>query len=193
MGDATIAERGSDAAEATAAEPHSAPSHSAPSHSAPSFSALPLQPNELRYLVLAAQREGNRALARRLEPLGLTPSQAEILLVLADFGPLNLVELGRYIVCETGSPSRVVDALVGRGQVTRETSPSDRRAVDVALSEAGRALVPQLRAIEDEIDAATAGQLSETEAAWIAGVMRRFLAGTNSADALARRFHGVTG
>ena len=63
---------------------------------------------ELRYLVLAAQREGNRKLSRDLDAIGLTPAQAEVLLVLAEREPLTLVELGRCIVCETGSPSRIV-------------------------------------------------------------------------------------
>lgn len=40
---------------------------------------------ELRYLVLAAQREGNRLLADGLQPLGLTPSQAEALRLLEDW------------------------------------------------------------------------------------------------------------
>ena len=44
---------------------------------------------ELRYLVLAAQREGNRMLAKGLHPLGLTPSQAEVLRVLQDHQPLS--------------------------------------------------------------------------------------------------------
>jgi hypothetical protein len=36
---------------------------------------------ELRYLVLAAELEGKRQLARQLRPLGLTPAQAEVLRV----------------------------------------------------------------------------------------------------------------
>ena len=67
---------------------------------------------QLRYLLLAAQREGNRFLADALEPLGLTPSQAEALRVLQDWQPLALVELGGLLVCEQGSPSRLV-AVVG--------------------------------------------------------------------------------
>lgn len=39
---------------------------------------------ELRYLILAIQREGNRLLAAELRPLGVTPSQAEVLRVLSD-------------------------------------------------------------------------------------------------------------
>src|SRR5512132_4399231 len=76
---------------------------------------------ELRYLVLAIQREGNRLLAAELKPLGITPSQAEVLRVLRDHGPLTLNALGGLLVCETGnSPSRLVDRLVARGLIQRD-------------------------------------------------------------------------
>ena len=46
---------------------------------------------ELRYLILAAQREGARALAELLRPAGLTAAQAEVLAVLDDAGrPLTV-------------------------------------------------------------------------------------------------------
>src|SRR5204862_2497912 len=68
---------------------------------------------ELRYLILALQREGNRLLAAGLRALELTPSQAETLRVLADHQPLTLTGLGELLVCETGdNPSRLVDRLV---------------------------------------------------------------------------------
>ncbi|MGH3837690.1 MAG: MarR family transcriptional regulator [Pseudonocardiaceae bacterium] len=81
---------------------------------------------ELRYLILAIQREGNRVLAADLRPLGLTPSQAEVLRVLADFQPLTLTGLGELLVCEHGTnPSRLVDRLVSAGLVWRETQADD--------------------------------------------------------------------
>jgi len=40
------------------------------------------------------QREGNRLLAAELRPLGVTPSQAEVLRVLGDHGPLTLTVEG---------------------------------------------------------------------------------------------------
>ena len=36
----------------------------------------------IRYLVLAAQREGNRRLTRELLAIGLTPSQSEVMRIL---------------------------------------------------------------------------------------------------------------
>src|SRR5687767_13058071 len=82
---------------------------------------------ELRYLILAIQREGNRILAADLKALGLTPSQAEVLRVLREFQPLTLTGLGELLVCETGtSPSRLVDRLVAQGLVQRQADTGDR-------------------------------------------------------------------
>jgi len=147
-----------------------------------------LAPTELRYLILATQREGNRVFARLLGDTGLTPSQAEILVVLAEFGPLSLRDLGGMIVCEAGSPSRVVDALVQRGLVERESDPRDRRAVRLDLSSAARELVPTLHQIEREMDAATADRLDPAQRALLADVLRDFLNGTRDGLALDRRF-----
>ncbi len=51
---------------------------------------------ELRYFMLAVQREGNRSLTEVLRPLDLTPSQAEVLRVLQDFQPLSLIA---FVIC----------------------------------------------------------------------------------------------
>ncbi|MCZ0975304.1 MarR family transcriptional regulator [Streptomyces albulus] len=79
---------------------------------------------EVRYLVLAAQREGNRMLAAALRPLGVTPAQGEVLRLLAERQPLTLSGLGALLVCESGgNPSRLVDRLVAAGLVRREEAP----------------------------------------------------------------------
>lgn len=73
--------------------------------------------DELRYLILAARREGSRQSAAHLRSADLAPAQAEVLEVLRERAPLTLAELGRLLVCETGSPSRLVDGLVRRDLV----------------------------------------------------------------------------
>jgi MarR family transcriptional regulator, organic hydroperoxide resistance regulator len=143
--------------------------------------------DEVRYLILAAQREGSRQLAARLRKASLTPAQAEVLEVLRERAPLTLAELGRLLVCETGSPSRLVDALVRRDLVTRTPSQHDRRVVSLVLTAAGHAA----------IDAATgaamvrdiiASRLSGDEVEQLAGLLRRLLAGTTGGETVAARF-----
>jgi DNA-binding MarR family transcriptional regulator len=108
------------------------------------------QVEELRYLVLAAQRDGNRMLAALLRPLGLTPAQAEVLTVLAHAGrPLSLRAVGELLVCEPGSPSRLVSALAGAGHVARHPHPEDGRASALVLTEQGRRTADRVRAVEE--------------------------------------------
>jgi DNA-binding MarR family transcriptional regulator len=118
---------------------------------------------EIRYLILAAQREGNRQLAQALQPLGVTPSQAEVLRMVADFQPLGMTELGELLVCESGTnPSRLVDRLVVTGLMERTPVPEDRRAVKLTLTADGRLAAAHIAEIEAAmyamIDARTAGQ-----------------------------------
>lgn len=108
---------------------------------------------ELRYLVLALQREGNRLFASGLRPLGLTPAQAEVLTVLAASAPLTLTGLGELLLCETGtSPSRLVDRLVGAGLVRREVAPDDRRNVLLSLTALGAATASRVAAVETRLE-----------------------------------------
>jgi DNA-binding MarR family transcriptional regulator len=146
---------------------------------------------ELRYLILAIQREGNRLLAAELRPLGLTPSQAEVLRVLRDHGPLTLSSLGGLLVCETGnSPSRLVDRLVTQGLIQRDTDPNDRRYLALSLTAEGRDLTRRVAAAEDvlhkAIDDLVAGQAVDQTIATLRVLAEAFPAG----EALARRRTG---
>ena len=89
---------------------------------------------EIRYLLLAVQREGNRLLSEALRPLSLTPAQAEVIRVLQDYQPLSLVELGDLLVCEQGSPSRLVAGLVEAGLISRTASAEDGRRITLTLT-----------------------------------------------------------
>ncbi|PIB12319.1 hypothetical protein B1C81_02460 [Streptomyces sp. HG99] len=143
---------------------------------------------ELRYLLLAAQREGARQMAAELRPLNLTPAQAEILLVLSQRAPLTLAEVGRLIVCENHSPSRIVDALVKRGLVYREPGQIDRRVIYLQLSPQGEELLPELRKIDASVDAIVGDRLSEQEKRVMIESLRKIITGTPSATAMAQRF-----
>jgi MarR family transcriptional regulator, organic hydroperoxide resistance regulator len=143
---------------------------------------------ELRYAILALQREGNRGLIAALRPLGVTPAQAEVIRVLDQYEPLTLGALGELLICETGTgPSRLVDRLVTQGAVLREVGASDRRSVTLQLTPTGRELSQAIARIEDAlyetIDQVTAGQ----PVGELLALARRMLTGSAAGDALARR------
>jgi DNA-binding MarR family transcriptional regulator len=143
---------------------------------------------ELRYLVLGAQREGARTLADLLQPAGLTPAQAEVIAVLRDAdGPLTVRELGDRLVCEGGSPSRLVSSVVAAGLIERGERAGDRRAVVLSLTPAGRRAAREVAAAERELYEWLGGALSERETAALVRGLRKLVAGRPTGDAIARR------
>jgi MarR family transcriptional regulator, organic hydroperoxide resistance regulator len=142
----------------------------------------------VRYLVLAAQREGSRRLTRELRAIRLTPSQSEVLRVLGDHGPLSLTGLGELLVCESGrNPSRLVDRLVGAGLVERVVAVDDRRQVTLSLTRTGREMEAAVRAVEErlyvDLDAASVGMDLHP----VIQVLRLLSAGEPAGDALEKR------
>jgi DNA-binding MarR family transcriptional regulator len=142
---------------------------------------------ELRYLVLAAQREGNRMLAQGLRPLGLTPSQAEVLCVLQEHQPLSLMELGGLLVCETGSPSRLVRGLVEAGLVERTPSEADKRVVTLSLTHKGEEAASGIAEVETVLHDTISEAFDEDELSGTLAALRRLVAGRRAGEALARR------
>jgi len=142
---------------------------------------------ELRYLVLAANSEGKRQLAQQLRPLGLTPSQAEVLRVLADHAPLTLSGLGSLLVCESGSsPSRLVDRVVAQDLVNRRPGTTDGREVELTLTPEGERLAIEVAVIEDAMYAAI-DAISGQDAQPTRDFLRTFVSGSPAGHALARR------
>lgn len=142
---------------------------------------------ELRFLILGAQREGNRIFASLLAPLGITPSQAEALRVLQDAGSLSLIGLGSRLVCESGSPSRLVSTIVDKGWVERTEDPKDRRLVTLRLTKSGTHVARQVRKVEDQLHGWIGQKLGRQEVAAVARALRSLLSDTNAGRTVAER------
>jgi DNA-binding MarR family transcriptional regulator len=76
----------------------------------------------------------------------MTASQRIALVEIGQEGPLRLSDLARRMGTSTPTASRAVDVLEGLGLVTRATEPSDRRALSLELSPAGRKLFDERKA-----------------------------------------------
>ena len=142
---------------------------------------------ELRFLILAAQREGNRILLDLLRPLGMSPSQAEVIRVLADHGPLSLVDLGVLLVCETASPSRLVDGLVAATLLERMPAVDDRRRVVLSLTVTGREKEASIRAVEATLHGFIEQSLSPAEIASVNTTLHKFVSGRPAGIAVVKR------
>ncbi len=142
---------------------------------------------EFRYLVLAAQREGNRILTEALCPLGLTPSQAEVLRVLQEHQPLSLIALGDLLVCESGSPSRLVNGLVEADLVKRVPDASNGRMVTLTLTAKGEEMATRVRAVEAALYEFIARALEGQSLSESITLLWRLVEGRPAGEALARR------
>lgn len=143
--------------------------------------------NELRYLILAAQREGSRLFAEQIRPLGLTPAQAEVLAVLHEAQPLSLIEVGERLICESGSPSRLVDGLVKAKLVERIPSSIDQRKVSLTLTEDGVHLYQQVAQIEQLFTHLVSSWGDQTTLDTVISALWQFVGDKSTGHALARR------
>jgi DNA-binding MarR family transcriptional regulator len=143
---------------------------------------------QVRYLILAAQREGNRILMALLSEIDLTPAQSEALRIIADHGPLALKELGDMLVCESGtSPSRIVDRLVAAGLVHRNAGEHDRRQVRLTVTPEGNDRAAAVRGIEDRLYDVIDSTLSPDDAEAVLRVLRALTRDSPAGAALEKR------
>jgi MarR family transcriptional regulator, organic hydroperoxide resistance regulator len=143
---------------------------------------------ELRYLILGAQREGARTFAELLRASGLTAAQAEVLAVVRDADrPLTVREIGERLVCEGGSPSRLVASVVAAGLLERGERDGDRRAIELTLTAAGARAARAVTEAERELHAGLAAVLTPREIASAVDGLRKLVDERRSGAAIARR------
>jgi MarR family 2-MHQ and catechol resistance regulon transcriptional repressor len=79
-----------------------------------------------------------------LAETGVTTTQFGVLEALYHLGPMRLCDLAEKQLRTSGTLTIVVDNLVKSGLVERKPSPTDRRAISVHLTEAGRETIEKL-------------------------------------------------
>jgi len=105
-----------------------------PSRTTPNLSVSDRIIAGLSKLSLVMRHESWRSAGER----GLTPTQAQILSILAaSANPIGLKEVARQMAITMGTASEAISALVSKGMVRKAQSASDGRAVVLALTKTG--------------------------------------------------------
>ena len=91
-------------------------------------------------------------LAVKLDDLGLTASETNVLAVLADRRDRTVSELGAAVGTKPTTLTSVLDRLERRGHVVRGNRPGDRRSVLVSLTEPGRQAAAKVRRAHKELE-----------------------------------------
>jgi DNA-binding MarR family transcriptional regulator len=101
----------------------------------------------------------------------ISRSQYKVVMGLAELGPLGQRHLADLIGIDPRNCVPIIDSLVERDLVARETDPSDRRRRVLGLTESGRRLALELRAVSGQIEAEVLHPLDPAEQA----LLRRML------------------
>lgn len=81
-----------------------------------------------------------------LSELGLSIGQEQLLMQLAEHGTSTQAQLAKAIGCEPPTITMAVRKLEAAALVVRVQSPADARALEVALTDKGKELLPRLTA-----------------------------------------------
>jgi DNA-binding MarR family transcriptional regulator len=98
------------------------------------------------------------------EQADLTPQQFNILRILRGAGqPLSTLQIRQRMLDKMSDTSRIVDRLIKKGLVKKVICKSDRRLVDVSITEKGLKLLEKLDDAQDDLDGII-NNLSEPDA-----------------------------
>jgi DNA-binding MarR family transcriptional regulator len=112
------------------------------------------------------------AFARKLAVHDFTVAEWVVLRELYDVAALAPSLLAGRIGMTRGAVSKLADRLIGRALVTRTASTADRRYQALALTAAGRAVLPKLAALADRNDAEFFRHLTAAERAALIATMK---------------------
>lgn len=99
-----------------------------------------------------------------LEKGDVTSQQFNILRILRGAGePLSTLQIRQRMLDKMSDTSRIVDRLILKGLAKKNVCKTDKRLVDVSITDKGRKLLEKLDKYEAEMDA-IAGNLTEADA-----------------------------
>ena len=107
----------------------------------------------------------NEQINKMLAEQGITQQQYNILRILRGSAtPLSTLKIRERMLDKMSDTSRIVDRLIAKELVVKNTCEKDKRLVDITLSPKGLDLVDQLDQFNDRIDALLKG-INASEAA----------------------------
>jgi MarR family transcriptional regulator for hemolysin len=115
-----------------------------------------------------------RAFDQRFAALDLNLSQASVLALLAETGPMTQTGLAERLGIGRAAMGSVVDHLEDRGLVERQPDPGDRRVWLVAITPAGKDLAREINEIDRVLRSELRVGISRAERQQLANLLLRF-------------------
>jgi len=125
------------------------------------------------FLLVRAARGMKKALDTELNKFGLTSSQQTILSLLNKKDGASLSEIGKSVFLDKPAITGLADRLEKDGFVERRRTSSDRRVIQLFLSEKGRLLIHQTDSIASAVDQRIIKFLSESELSNLRNILNK--------------------
>lgn len=126
----------------------------------------------LGYWLRYVSNHVSQAFARKVEAHGVTVAEWVLLRQLFDEEALAPSHLAERMGMTRGAISKLAERLIAKSLLTRAADPQDGRAQTLALTQAGRAVVPALAELADANDAEFFGQLTPQDRAALFRILR---------------------
>ncbi|GEM50189.1 MarR family winged helix-turn-helix transcriptional regulator [Deinococcus cellulosilyticus] len=129
--------------------------------------------NSLGRAIVHVARAHKYAAQLLLQKLGLHPGQEFLLMLLDRLGETRLTTLSEHLEVQPPTASKMVARLEKEGFLQRIPDPTDTRATLICLSDEGRALIPKIMEIWDELERMTVEGLSQAEILLLSRMLRQ--------------------
>ncbi len=136
--------------------------------------------NQLCFPLYAAARNVTNLYTPWLKPLGLTYTQYIVFLILWEKDGLSVTEIGEKLMLDNGTLSPLLKKMEQAGYVERRRCRKDDRVVEIALTEAGRALREKAKDIPRRV--ASCIDLSPEKAQTLYSLLYELLANQKNND-----------
>jgi DNA-binding MarR family transcriptional regulator len=117
----------------------------------------------------------SHAFARKLEQSGVSVAEWVVMREMYGESQTSPGVVAARIGMTRGAITKLIDRLLARGYVTRQESSGDRRYQEIALTAAGRRLVPALAALADQNDEEFFHPLSRKERKTLLSIMQKLV------------------
>jgi len=115
------------------------------------------------------------ALDRELAKFDISAPQLIVLAYVANKEADSAAALCKSISYDPGAMTRMIDRLQEKGLIRRTPNPEDRRATNLELTAAGKALYPQLLAAKENVQAQFLRGFSKDETRLLERLLNRLL------------------
>lgn len=130
----------------------------------------------INYLLTNAQNTVHLHFKSKLQPFDITPAQYMVLYFLSGQGSLSPSKLAELCRLDTSTMTGILTRMEKKGLIERQHCTSDRRSVDICITQEGIRLMPSILPVIDRCNEEALSCLSPEEQRVLKEYLLRILA-----------------